>query len=147
LPDALCLALLLSASAASSQSYTLDWFKVAGGGGTSTNGQYAVSGSIGQPDAGSMSGSNYTLTGGFWSVVAAVQTPGTPLLTITLNPLLSTINVSWPSPSTGFALQQNTNLANPSGWSGFGGQVNDNGTIKNVTINLPARNLFYRLKK
>ena len=46
-----------------------------------------------------MTGGNYSLTGGFWALIAAVQTPGAPLLTITFNPQLSTINVSWPSPS------------------------------------------------
>jgi hypothetical protein len=29
----------------------LDWFTIDGGGGTSTGGVYAVSGTIGQPDA------------------------------------------------------------------------------------------------
>jgi hypothetical protein len=29
----------------------VDWHKIAGGGGTSTNSQYAESGTIGQPDA------------------------------------------------------------------------------------------------
>ena len=32
-----------------------------------------------------MSGGNFTLDGGFWGLVAAVQTPGAPCLTITLN--------------------------------------------------------------
>ena len=52
----------------SGQSYSIDWYKIAGGGGTSTNGQYAVTGTIGQPDAGgAMAGGNYSLTGGFWA--------------------------------------------------------------------------------
>lgn len=34
-----------------------------------------MSGTIGRANTGSMSGGNYTLTGGFWGVVAAVQTP------------------------------------------------------------------------
>jgi len=38
------------------------------GGGTmnSTGGNFELSGTIGQPDAGSMSGGSFTLTGGFW---------------------------------------------------------------------------------
>jgi len=40
---------LLIALSASAQSYSIDWFKVAGGGGTSTNAQYSLSGTIGQP--------------------------------------------------------------------------------------------------
>ena len=34
------------------QSYSIDWFTIDGGGGTSTGGVYSVSGTIGQPDAG-----------------------------------------------------------------------------------------------
>ena len=72
------------------------------------------SGTIGQPDAGSMSGGNYTLQGGFWGVVAAVQTSGVPLLTIT--PSGPGVIVSWPSPSTGFGLQESLGL-DPAAWS------------------------------
>ena len=49
------------------QSYSIDWNKVAGGGGVSTGGVYTVTGTIGQPDAGAMTGGSYSLTGGFWS--------------------------------------------------------------------------------
>ena len=34
------------------QTYSIDWFKVAGGGGTSTGGVYSVSGTGGQSDSG-----------------------------------------------------------------------------------------------
>ena len=70
--------------------YTIDWSTIDGGGGTSTGGVYSVTGTIGQPDAGAMSGGNYTLEGGFWGVIAAVQMPGAPSLTITLNSQPST---------------------------------------------------------
>jgi hypothetical protein len=38
-----------------------------GGGGTSTGDSYSLMGTIGQPDAGSNSGTGYDLTGGFWA--------------------------------------------------------------------------------
>ncbi|HUC85210.1 MAG TPA: hypothetical protein VL970_08465, partial [Candidatus Acidoferrales bacterium] len=58
------------------QSYSIDWFKIAGGGGTSSNGQFSVSGTIGQPDAGGpLTGGSFSLAGGFWALYA-VQTPG-----------------------------------------------------------------------
>jgi hypothetical protein len=69
--------LLLSMQA---QNFKLDWSTVAGGGGTSTGGVYAITGTIGQAEAGVMSGGNYTLVGGFWGIIAAVQTPGAPYL-------------------------------------------------------------------
>ncbi len=57
------------------QSYSIDWSTIDGGSGTSTGGGYSVSGSIGQPDAGKMSGGIFTLDGGFWSE-CAYQTNG-----------------------------------------------------------------------
>ena len=126
------------------QVYVMDWNKVAGGGGTSTNGQYSVSGTIGQHDAGTaMTGGGYSLTGGFWSLIAVVQTPGAPLLTITHAGI--SVIVSRPSPSTGFVLQQNSNLANASGWANFNGTVNDNAVTKSITNSSPIGNLFFRL--
>jgi hypothetical protein len=48
--------LLYQPSTSFAQSYSIDWFTIDGGGGTSTGGVYQVSGSIGQPDAGTVSG-------------------------------------------------------------------------------------------
>ena len=43
------------------QSYSIDWYKIAGGGGTSTGATYSMSGTIGQPDAsGAMNGGGYS---------------------------------------------------------------------------------------
>jgi hypothetical protein len=64
----------LTALAALAQ-YSMDWSTLDGGGGTSTGGVYAVTGTIGQPDAGTMIGGNYTLAGGLWGVIAAIQMP------------------------------------------------------------------------
>jgi hypothetical protein len=137
---------LLIPSLGFAQQCSIDWYKIAGGGGTSTGGVYSASGTIGQPDAGgAMSGGNYSLTGGFWALISVAQTPGAPLLTITFNHQLSTINVSWPSPSTGWTLQQNSDLTTAS-WSTSGG-ISDNGTIKSITITSPTGNLFFRLKQ
>jgi hypothetical protein len=62
------LALAAIALPMAAQQYSVSWHKVSGGGGTSTNGPFAVSGAIGQHDAaGPMSGGNYSVTGGFWA--------------------------------------------------------------------------------
>jgi hypothetical protein len=138
----LCVALLAWKTTA--QVYVIDWNKVAGGGATSTKGQYLISGTIGQHDAGmAMTGGSYSLTGGFWSLIAVVQTPGAPFLTITHSG--NSVVVSWPSPSTGFSLQQNSNLANASGWFSFAGTVSDNGVTKSVTNNSTIGSWFFRL--
>jgi len=128
--------------------YSIDWSTIDGGGGTSTGGVYSVTGTIGQPDAGpTMSGGNFTVEGGFWGVIAAVQTPGAPWLTITLNSQLSTLNVSWLSPSTGWNLQQNTNNISSLNWSNITSGVQDDGTTKTLVVNPPTGNRFYRLHK
>ena len=64
-----CVAMLFAISLASAQSDEVDlaWVTIDGGGAVSTDGtQYSLSGTIGQPDAGSMLSGAYTLTGGFW---------------------------------------------------------------------------------
>jgi hypothetical protein len=135
---------LLLPAVANTQTYSIDWYKIAGGGGTSTGGVYSVSGTIGQHDAGGpMTGGNYSLTGGFWALISVVQTAGAPLLTITHSG--NSVTVSWPSPSTGWTLQQNSDLTTTS-WSTSGG-ISDNGTIKSITITSPTGNLFFRLKQ
>jgi len=144
------LALLLSTlifqpSTASGQQYSINWFKVAGGGGTSAGGAYQVSGTIGQHDAGGpMTGGSYSLTGGFWSVITIVQTPGAPLLSIA--PSGNSIVVSWPASGTDFVLQQNSDLSTAN-WTPVGSLVTTNGATLSVTISPPAGNLFFRLKQ
>jgi hypothetical protein len=123
---------------------SIDWFTIDGGGGTSTGGVYTVSGTIGQPDAGTMSGGNYSLTGGFWALYA-VQMPGAPLLTIAVTGP-NTVVVSWLAGAGSFTLQTNNNL-NTSNWVNVGGTVNSNGGTNSVIINPPAGNLFFRLKQ
>ena len=68
-------ALLLLSSVARAQSgggYDLTWSTVDGGGYTwSEGGGYSLGGTVGQPDAGVLSGGDYTLAGGFWGGAAA----------------------------------------------------------------------------
>ncbi len=52
---------------AAGSGYDLSWWSVDGGGGTfSTGGGYSLGGTVGQPDAGVLSASSYTLGEGFW---------------------------------------------------------------------------------
>src|SRR6267142_1610103 len=141
-----CLALFVSSvSCLRAQSYSIDWFTIDGGGGTSTGGVYSVSGTIGQPDAGHMSGGNFTLDGGFWGIIAAVQLPGSPLLRIVLT-TTNTAVVAWPAPSTGFSLQQNLVVNNSPGWAGVTNVPVVVGSENQVIVSPPVGNKFYRLK-
>jgi hypothetical protein len=138
------LVVLGAAAPARAQSYAIDWHTLDGGGGASTGGVYSVTGTIGQPDAGGpMTGGDYSLTGGFWSLMAIVEMPGAPTLTITHSG--NNVSVSWPYPSTGWTLQQNPNLATAS-WSTSGG-VSNNGTNNFITLTSPTGNLFFRLSR
>jgi len=141
---ALCF--LVAPLSSHAQSLSIDWFTIDGGGGTSTGGAFAVSGTIGQPDANgqTLTGGNFSLEGGFWALFA-VQTPGAPLLTIRLT-AANTAVVFWPSPSTGFILQQNDDLNTPN-WITAPQSVSDNGTSKFILVTSPVGNRFYRLFK
>jgi len=46
--------------------YSISWYTIDGGGGTSSGSNYVLSGTIGQPDAGYHNGGSYELLGGFW---------------------------------------------------------------------------------
>ena len=145
-PVLLGLVLWLAPLGLSAQTYSIDWSTVDGGGGTSTGGVYTVSGTIGQPDASqqAMTGGNYSLVGGFWSLLAAVQTPGAPLLSIART-TTNTVAVSWPSPSTGWTLQQNTNSVRSLNWSNVTSGIQDDGTNKTYLVNPPTGNRYFRL--
>src|SRR5437899_12772228 len=145
---ALKLALLLAAASSTSvfaQSYSIDWFTIDGGGGTSTGGVYSVSGTIGQPDAGMMSGGNYQIAGGFWGLIATVQTPGAPLLSI--DPSGASLVISWPLPATGFVLDQSPTLKSASTpWVQVPFPYTTNASRISITVPSPVGNKFYRLR-
>jgi hypothetical protein len=149
LPLAVMLLLLCISPVATAQNYSIDWFSIDGGAGTSVGGPYSLSGTIGQPDANQqvMTGGNFSLSGGFWSLVV-VQTLDAPPLRIQFV-TTDTARVFWPSSSEGFVLQQNTNLNNVSisGWVGAPQPVTDDGTSKFIIVNPPTGNRFYRLFK
>jgi hypothetical protein len=132
--------LLALAPTARAQPYSINWYKVSGGGGTSTGGVYSVSGTIGQHDAGGpMTGASYSLTGGFWSLYA-VQTPGTPLLSIAY--VGNQAVVSWPPLVVGWTLQTNSNLGSTN-WGNYLGSIINN----SITNAPPSGTLFFRLRQ
>jgi len=138
-----CCAMLLLPLCAKGQ-YSIDWFTIDGGGGGSSGGSYSLNGTVGQHDAsGPITGGNYSLRGGFWAL-SALQTPAAPLLSIRLT-TTNTVQVYWPSPSSGWNLQVNTNLST-SIWDTPAETVQDNGTIKFIIVDPPSGNRFYRLR-
>ena len=144
-PLILCCFLISACGLATlAQSYSINWYKISGGGGVSTSATYQVTGAIGQPDAsGAMTGGNYSLTGGFWSLISVVQTAGAPMLYISHSG--NTVTLYWQN-VPGWGLQQNNNLAAPAGWTSSSGVSNNpNGT--NYLTLTPTGNLFFRLEE
>jgi hypothetical protein len=140
------LSLLISALClrAGAANYSLNWSTADGGGGTSTGGVYAVTGTIGQPDSGAMSGSNYTVQGGFWGLISVVQTPGAPTLYISYSG--NTVTIYWQDVS-GWSLVQNGDLTTPiASWSASSSPTLTNGTNYLNAVN-PTGRQFYRLHK
>ena len=126
-----------------SQQYSVDWYKIAGGGGTSTSGVFSVSGTIGQPEASrAMTGGNYSLTGGFWSLISVAQTPGAP--TLYISHAGSSLTVYWQAIS-GWSLRLNNNVAALAGWIPSGYSIHTSNGINSITITSPTENLFFRL--
>ena len=139
----ICLLVCAGSLGVLAQSYSIDWYKISGGGGTSTNGAYSLTGTIGQPDAGmAMSGGNYSVTGGFWSLISVVQTAGAPMLYVSHSG--NTVTVYWQDVA-GWTLQQSGTLTSPT-WSPSSNVTTSNGT-NSVTITSPTGNLFFQLQQ
>lgn len=118
--------------------YAIDWFTIDGGGGASTGGQYLVTGTIGQPDAGKLSGGTFTLEGGFWPGVLVAPSPGgAPSLFIQMSS--GTVTIGWSPATPGFALEQASDPSAPSWSPAPGGNP--------VTIPIAGAARFYRLRK
>jgi len=133
--------LLLALSSLHAQTYSIDWSKIAGGGGTSTGGVYSVSGTIGQPEAGgALTNGQYSVTGGFWVLPQAVQVAGAPTISIVpAAPGYAT--VSWTPATAGFVLQENLSLSTPN-WT-----LSPSGTTNSITVPASGPVKFYRLCK
>lgn len=134
--------LTLSAASARSQSYSIDWSTIDGGGGTSTGGVYSVSGTIGQPDASTtpMTNGQYSVTGGFWALPTAVQVTGAPtLMIVPATPGNATI--SWSPNTAGYVMQQ-TAVLSPSNWTN-----SPSGATNPITVPAVTPTRFYRLFK
>jgi hypothetical protein len=138
---------LLFAAGSQAQTYSINWYKIDGGGGASTGASggntYSLTGSIGQHDAGSaMIGGAYSLTGGFWSLISVVQTAGTPILAIAHSG--ESVIIWWPNTGT-YSLQQSSSLGAPAGWSTSDYTITTANGTNSITINQPSGNLFFRL--
>lgn len=127
------------------QNFAIDRHVISGGGGVSTNAQFSVSGTLGQPEAGgTMSGGGYSLAGGFWSMFAVVQTTGAPLLQMARQQ--NNFVITWPQGGGTFTLESTTNLAVSASWSSNGVPVVLSNGVNTVTVPAAPGFRFYRLR-
>jgi hypothetical protein len=135
------------------QQFAIDWFKISSGAGVSSNAQFTVTGAVGQHDnTDTLAGGNFTITGGFWSLIAPVQTAGAPLLSVAFAGPNSVL-ISWPAPSAGFVLQQSPNLGFPfiinggpeTSWTDTTNAVTTTPVSNQVLVPFSGGSRFYRL--
>ena len=127
--------------------FTIDWHSMDGGGGSSTGGVFSISGTVGQSDAGEMSGGSYVLQGGFWAVLAAVQQPGLPRLEI--SGTNGIVTLSWPASAAAYGLEQTTDLvAIPGGWTSVPDSLyRTNSLGYTASLPLASGKAYFRLKR
>jgi hypothetical protein len=115
-----------------------------GGGGTSVGGNYQLSGTIGQHDAGALTGGDYVLQGGFWGWSMIIAPPLVPALSISL--VGNQVIVAWSSTASGFLLQQKNTL-NASAWTQVPTVPGNSEGVYYVNFPLTADSQFFRLEK
>jgi hypothetical protein len=143
----LLFSLVALTSAARAQS-VINWFTLDAGGGAQSSASYLVNFTAGQTDVGTtvLTSANYRIIPGFWALEDLGPATGLPELDIVLNG--ANVILSWPSPSTGFSLEQTDSLnVLPASWSNTPGVVSDNGFIKSITIPHNVAKRFYRLRR
>jgi len=130
---------VLASSVLFAQNYSINWFTIDGGGGTSTGGGYSVSGTIGQPDAGGpLTNVQFSLTGGFWALPTVIQTPETPTLTI-VPATPGNATISWSPDTPGYILQETGSL-DPANWTN-----SPSGSTNPIVVPAVPPAKFYRL--
>ncbi len=139
---------LLACGEARSQNLAMQRHVIAGGGGSSAGGAFTLSGTVGQPDASTpLTGGAFSLSGGYWALPVAVQTPGAPLLSISLSNGL--VVVSWPrAGGEGFVLDRKSTLNSsmfPVPWLQVPSPYQTNATHIYVT-ETPGNSGFFRLR-
>jgi hypothetical protein len=130
----LVLLAVMAGGVAQAQNYAADWFTIDGGGGASAGGGYSVTGTIGQPDAGTMSGGRFSVEGGFWGGVEPFAVPQLFIRRSGPNILLS-----WSPAVPGFVLQASDSLGSAD-WTNI-----PTGGMNPVSVPINGERRFYRL--
>ena len=113
-------------------------------GGPANHDDYAYAMAV--DDGGNVFVTGFAYLSGFDPVYATIKYSSAipPSLTIA-GTTTNTVAISWPSPSTGFTLQQNTNALTTVNWSNVVATPLDDGTTRSVIMDPTTGNRFYRL--
>ena len=129
---------------AGAQDFGIDWFALAGGGGSSQGPDFELTATVGQPEAGEIASGDFAIVGGFWGIVTVEETPGQPALSVSFDG--ATVMISWPeSGSEEFTLQETAALG--TSWVPVSENPQASNGIKTVRVPLAPGNHFYRLQK
>jgi hypothetical protein len=119
----------------------------AGGAGT-PGPRFALTGTIGQPDAAPrfVSADNrFVIEPGFWPGYVVVPTPGLPELTMRPHSLRGYTLLAWPVAANGYILQESPDLS-PNSWTDVRIAVVDTATEHTVSYPMSAQRRFFRLR-
>ncbi len=145
----LFLALTLLVLAVDGRTVTLiDWFTLDAGGGAQASASYVLNATLGQSDVGvtAPTSASYRIIPGFWALENLGPATSLPQLSVTLGG--ANVLLSWASPATDFVLEHTDSLdATPASWSSTPGVINDNGSVKTLTVPHDLAKRFYRLRK
>lgn len=140
---------LLAASALAAPAQpVLSWFTLDAGGGAQASASYVLNATLGQGevDGPAPASASYRIVPGFWALENLGPATGLPELTVTRSG--ANVILSWTSPATGFVLEHTDALdALPGSWSNTTGVINDNGSVKTLTVPHNLAKRFYRLRK
>jgi hypothetical protein len=100
---------LLGTQSSPGQDFSIDAFSIEALSATSSGEGFILTGSIGEPESDLMTGGEFSLKGGFWAVVTAVQTPGSPRLSVELTEA-GNVRIAWPEEYENYKLQQSFTL-------------------------------------
>ena len=116
---------------------TLPAGNITGGGGSSSGGDYGLTGTIGQPLAGRVSGGQYVLHGGMWHPVTGSTTPvGEELPGVPVNNRLNKAKCTQPALSTEACVTAEIYFVDDSGSSAASGTWKDPVNTVNNAQNL-----------
>lgn len=139
----LCVALCLAGARALPSS--LAWTTIDGGGvQDSAGGDFRLSATAGQPDAGTSAGGGFTLQSGFWGGIA--DEPGWTEPSLRIGPGPGRPHVYWPAAATNWTLQSAADLR-AGLWQDGATNAVLLGAERAVPVDIAAPSLNYRLFK